>query len=145
MKSLLVSHCLFGENVRYDGGNCQVRADYLARLKHKYNLIFICPEVMAGMSVPRAPIELKDGQVIDQQGNDLTTQFDRVKDHLKQLVQDNQIEIALLKDHSPSCGPRMVYDGSFSGLLIPGQGHIASFLANLGIKLYSESQVEELL
>ncbi len=145
MKTLLVSHCLFGENVRYDGGNCKVRADYIARLKNHYKLIFICPEVMAGLSVPRDPIERLGSKIVDQQGMDLTEKFDDVLLKIQELVKSNGIEFALLKEFSPSCAPAKIYDGTFSGNIQPGLGIVAQALQELGLRLYSEESIEELL
>jgi uncharacterized protein YbbK (DUF523 family) len=145
MKSLLISKCLFGENVRYDGGNCLLRGDYIARLKNKFNLVFICPEVMAGMSVPREPIENINGTIVDKAGNDYTESFDPVKKEIFNLVKKNNITLALLKEFSPSCGSSKIYDGHFSGEVIDGEGIIAKQLRAYGVEVYSELQIEILL
>ena len=145
MKSLLISHCLLGEKVRYDGDHCSLRADYIARLKSKYKLIFICPEVMAGMGVPRAPIELKDGKIINQEGRDLTQDFDPVKVEIKKLIDTHSIEYALLKEESPSCGKSRVYSGDFDGVVIEGTGLIADFCLSLGLQVFNEEEVSKLL
>jgi uncharacterized protein YbbK (DUF523 family) len=145
MESLLISKCLFGENVRYDGGNCLLRGDYIARLKHRYNLVFICPEIMAGMSVPREPIEFLNDRIIDKAGNDLTESFDMVKEEISKLVQKHNIKYALLKDFSPSCGSTEIYDGSFTGKTIKGDGIISRALKSSGVKVFSEKNIESLL
>lgn len=145
MESLLVSRCLFGEKVRYDGGDCLLRADFIARLKNRFNLIFICPEVMAGMSVPRNPIEILNGKIIDTEGLDLTDHFEPVIREIHSLVKKHCISKALLKDFSPSCGSSEIYDGSFTGTKVPGGGIITQFLKDAGVNVYSESEIMNLL
>ena len=145
MKSILVSKCLLGDNVRYDGGHCKLRQDHLSRLKSKFEIIPICPEVMAGLGTPRDPIELKNSLVIDKKGNDKTELFRPVKKTLEELIKDKQIKFALLKEFSPSCGSKKIYDGSFDGKIINGEGVITSFLLSLGLKIYSEEEIDILL
>lgn len=145
MKGVLVSKCLLGDNVRYDGDHCKLRQDYLSRLKSKFELFPICPEVMAGLGVPREPIELKNNLIIDQVGNDKTSLFTPVKMELEKLIQEKQIKYALLKEFSPSCGSNKIYDGTFSGKIIDGQGIITKFLLDLGLEIFSEEEIEELL
>ena len=124
MQKLLVSKCLFGDNVRYDGANCLMRGDYIARLKKKFELVFICPEVMAGMSVPRPPIERLDDKVIDKDGNDHTESFKPVLETIGTMVKEQGITHALLKEFSPSCGSSKIYDGGVTGTMIDGEGII---------------------
>lgn len=145
MESLLISKCLFGENVRYDGGNCLLRGDYIARLKNRYKLVFICPELMAGMSVPRDPIEYLDGRIIDKVGNDFTETFDIVKEEISNLVKKHKIKYALLKDFSPSCGSTEIYDGTFTGKTIEGDGIISKALKASGVEVFSEKNISSLL
>lgn len=145
MKTLLISKCLLGENVRYDGGNCHLGAKVLQDLEKKYNLIPLCPELLAGLGVPRNPIELRKGKIFNEQGNDLTPLFFPVLDDLKNLVKKHQIEFALLKEDSPSCGVKRVYSGNFDGEKIDGQGLITSYLRDLGVIVCSELNVEKLL
>lgn len=144
MKSLLISKCLLGENVRYDGGNCSLGDKVIKRLQAKFNLIPICPEVLAGMSIPRIPIELKEGRVITKNQQDVTDKFVSVKSLIKELSRSHKIEMALLKEGSPSCGVSQIYSGDFDGKIIPGSGIITMYCKELGLKVYSEDQIEEL-
>ncbi len=145
MKKILISKCLLGENVRYDGGNCLLRSDQIARLKSKYNIIAVCPEVMAGMGIPRDPIEISNGKIVDKNGNDYSSEFVKVCDDIKKLVASENISLALLKEFSPSCGSSKIYDGSFSGKIIFGEGIITKALKETGVIVYSEKQIDELL
>jgi uncharacterized protein YbbK (DUF523 family) len=100
---------------------------------------------MAGMSVPREPIEYLNDRIIDKAGNDLTESFDVVKEEISKLVQKHNIEYALLKDFSPSCGSTKIYDGSFTGKTIEGDGIISKALKSSGVKVFSEKNIESLL
>jgi uncharacterized protein YbbK (DUF523 family) len=144
-ESLLISKCLLGEKVRYDGGDCKQDNHLLKKLSDKYNLIPICPEVMAGMTTPRDPIEIKNKKVIKASGEDVTPIFEPVFIDLKRIVRENNIHKALLKDFSPSCGSTKVYDGDFSGNKIEGVGIITAFLQSLNLIVYSETEIKKLL
>ena len=52
---------------------------------------------------------------------------------------------ALLKERSPSCGSGAVYDGSFSGTLVPGDGVTAELLKGRGVLIVGEGELEKLL
>lgn len=145
MKSLLISSCLLGENVRYDGGNCEIAAELLSQIKNKFQIISLCPEVTAGFSTPRNPIELSEGKIINAQGRDLTYMFDKALLKIDELVKEHNITLALMKESSPSCGVSNIYDGTFSGNIIDGSGIITSYLKNKNIKVFSENQLLELL
>jgi uncharacterized protein YbbK (DUF523 family) len=45
--------------------------------------------------------------------------------------------------HSPSCGSRQIYDGSFSGRKIPGEGLAVEMLRSEGYKVFGEDEMEE--
>lgn len=144
-KNLLVSKCLLGENVRYDGGNCLMSKHQLESLLESFNFIHICPEVMAGMTIPRIPIELVQDRVLTRDNTDVTEVFPHVLKKIKNLVQEKNITYALLKDFSPSCGSENVYDGSFSGRTIKGEGIVSKYLREAGVEVYHENNFEKLL
>ncbi|MAX65586.1 MAG: DUF523 domain-containing protein [Bacteriovoracaceae bacterium] len=145
MKPLLISHCLLGEKVRYDGGHCLLATSVIKRLKREYELIPVCPEVMAGLSVPRLPIEIVDGRIRTKDFEDLTDLFIPVKKRIKKIVETHKIQRALLKERSPSCGSRYIYDGHFSGNLVAGEGIICTFLKELNVEVFSENEVDQLM
>ena len=146
MKSkLLISRCLVGENVRYDGGHCKIGDSELTQLSLKYELIFVCPEVLANMTIPRKPIEIVGDRILTQDGEDKTSDLDAAADKILKMVSEYNIKFALLKESSPSCGVSEIYDGSFSGKKIQGSGVIARKLEDIGIQIFSENQISELL
>jgi len=141
--NVLISSCLYGVKCRYDG-----KANYcdsIKELQEKCNLIPACAECLAGLSTPRTPCEIIEGKVISKTGDDLTKEFFAGAKLVLKIAQDNNCDIALLKQRSPSCGDGLIYDGSFSGALIPGNGVTSSLLKENGIKVFNETDVDDLL
>ena len=143
MINVLVSACLMGENCKYNGGNNYVKDIEL--IKTKANLVSVCPEVDGGLSVPRAPSEIKDERVVAKSGEDVTEYFVKGAELALETAKKHSCEFALLKAKSPSCGNGMVYDGSFEGVLCEGDGVTASLLKKNGIKVLNETQIDEFL
>lgn len=131
-----------GQKVRYDGGHCLQEDPWLQELSFKDLLFSVCPEVEAGLGVPREPIELKDGEIVNAKGERLTSLFDPVFKKLDSILGAEKIVMAILKDKSPSCGARGIYDGSFSGKLTEGQGLIAGWLSSK-IPVFTENELEQ--
>ena len=143
MEKLIVSACLLGENCKYDGGN-----NYQAKiekLKEKYDIIPICPEVFGGLSTPRDPSEISGDRVISNKGKDVTNNFKEGASKSLILAITNYAEKALLKESSPSCGLNLIHDGTFSGKKIKGMGITARLFLDNGIKIYTENDIDELL
>lgn len=140
---LLISGCLLGNNTKYNGKNNYIEG--IDKLKDKYNLIVICPEVMGGLSIPRDPSEIKDGNVYSNKVLDVTNEFNKGALLAYELAVKHNCKIALLKDGSPSCGSKKIYDGSFSGNKIDGDGITVRMLRKLDIKIYTESEMDKLL
>ena len=143
MVNILVSSCLLGENCKWNGKN-NLKEKVLA-LKTQYNLIPICPEVMSGMPTPRIPSERIDKKVVNQINLDVTKKFELGAKKTLEVALTNNCRYAILKDHSPSCGVNLIYDGSFSRTLKEGKGFTTEFLQKHGIKVFSEDQIDELL
>jgi len=144
-EKILVSRCLLGENVRYDGGNCLVNKSKLAKIEKNFEIIPICPEVLAGMSIPREPIELINNSIYNEKNEKLDDMFIPVFNYLKILIVKNKIKYALLKEFSPSCGVHEVYDGTFSGKTVSGMGLVTSFLKKEGVTVFSEYEMNQLI
>lgn len=145
---ILVSACLAGENVKYSGGNNAVPLLCQWIEKHRDDVLLVCPEVMGGLPVPRLPAEIqrhganpKDCRVVNKAGDDVTAQFRLGAEKVLALVKEHHITAAVLKESSPSCGSSTVYDGTFSGIKIPGSGITASLLMENGVKVISEKDV----
>lgn len=140
---LLISACLLGTCCRYDGG--AKRHPLAERLAEKHTLIPVCPEQLGGLPTPRPPAERQDGAVRNNMGQDVTAQYRRGAEQTLHLCRMMGCEGAVLKERSPSCGRGMIYDGTFSGILVPGDGVTAELLLENGIPVYGESEIETLL
>lgn len=140
---LLVSACLLGVNCRYDGGGNPLPD--LAPLLAQHDCVPICPEILGGLPTPRAPAERQGIQVVNKDGQDVTEAFARGAQETVKLAELFHCEAALLKERSPSCGIGMIYDGSFSKTLTPGDGMTAQALKAKGLPVYGESELDALL
>ena len=136
---IAVSACLLGHNCKYSGGNnrSQKVLDYI----EGHEVIPVCPEVAGGMSVPRVPVELKDGKAINRDGEDVTAFFRRGVEQEMKKMQD--IDLVILQPRSPSCGCKQIYDGTFTKTLIEGKGMFAQALAAAGIPMMDGDDVPE--
>lgn len=145
MEKILISACLYGEAVRYDGRDNLIDCPQLKAWKAQGRLIVLCPEVSGGLPTPRPPAELQtDGEVITAEGDDVTRSFQLGAQQAIALCRQHQIKLALLKENSPSCGSHFIYNGQFSGTKIPGQGLTAATLQANGVTVFSEYQLDEL-
>ena len=130
MTKVLVSGCLLGENCKYNGGN-NYNPRVVEFLKDK-EVISICPEIMAGMGCPRNPIEIVDGVLTDCHGKNVDSLIRKSVMEIMERIRDEEIQCAVLQSRSPTCGVNQVYDGTFSGKLIPGSGVFAKSLMDAG-------------
>lgn len=140
---LLVSGCLLGLCCRYDGAS-KAHPEVLC-LKGKYELVPVCPEQLGGLPTPRPPAERQGDRVVARSGADVTEEYRRGAEEALRLCRLLNCDAAVLKERSPSCGCGMIYDGNFSGTLVPGDGVTAELLKEQGIPVYGESQLGELL
>lgn len=124
-----------GEAVRYDGKS-KKRFDFDKRFE--YHLL--CPEILGGLSVPREACEIVNDKVISASGKDLTEAFNTGANAVIEYIQKHQIEMVVLKQNSPSCGSRFIYDGSFKKRKIEGMGVTARLLKQHKIKVLDETQ-----
>ena len=151
-QKVLVSRCLLGHRVRYDGGASGPYGQ-LARWQDEGRIIALCPEVAGGLPTPRAPAEIPGGQGLDvlngkapvmtSEGEDVTAAFMDGAQQALALVNRHGIRVAILKANSPSCGNVQTYDGSFSGVKVEGQGVTAALLAGAGVQVFSELQLDD--
>lgn len=135
---VLVSACLLGRNCKYNGGN-----NYhpeVARYVEDKEVIAVCPEVLGGMPVPRTCVEIVNGVLMDKAGNNVDEIFRRGVSRAMEQIKGMDIELAILQSRSPTCGVSQIYDGSFSGRLIEGQGIFAEALQKAG---YTVIDVQE--
>jgi uncharacterized protein YbbK (DUF523 family) len=152
MQKILVSACLLGHPVRYDGGAHGPLAP-LQQWQQQGRVLVLCPEVAGGLPTPRAPAEILGGQgaqvldgqiaLYDVQGVDVSQAFIAGARMAEHLVREHGVRIAILKARSPSCGNQHTYDGSFSGQLVTGEGVTAAALRRLGVRVFNEHQLLE--
>lgn len=141
--NILVSACLLGVNCRYNDSGYLISE--MSQLKDKYHLIPVCPEVYGGLPTPREPAEQRNDMVLTKSGADVTSAFKKGAKEVLKLAKFYDCKLAILKERSPSCGYGQVYDGTFSGSLIDGNGVLADLLHKNGIQIIGESNIEKLL
>ena len=141
MSKVIVSACLLGENCKYSGGN-----NYdpkVAAFAEGREVIRVCPEVLAGLGIPRTPIEIRDGVVIRRDGVVVDEAIrTAVAQILAQLKEEN-VDCAILKARSPTCGVHQIYDGTFTGTLTDGAGVLAQALLDAGYRVLDNEDLEE--
>ena len=154
MRKVLVSACLMGRRVRYDGRAKPVGDDTVARWREEGRLVVHCPEIAGGLAVPRPPAEIEPGadaadvlagraRILTPEGADVTDHFVSGARSALATAQYNGVVLALLKESSPSCGLHEVYDGTFSGRKVPGEGVTAHLLREHGVDVFTENEVAE--
>ena len=139
MNRILISACLMGENVRFDGKNGKKRSEIINKWKEDGCLVVLCPEVAGGLPVPRPPAEIQpDGTVVTVEGEDVTAAFELGAQKVLELCRAHDIRIAILKEGSPSCGSSLINDGNFSHRKIAGRGVTTQLLEEHGVRVFSE-------
>lgn len=136
---ILVSACLLGENCKYNGGNNYSPA--VAEFVKGKEVLTICPEMLAGMGCPRTPIEIVDGVLMDRNGRNVDAAMRGVVAEALKQISSEEIQCAVLQSRSPTCGVNQVYDGSFSGKLIPGAGIFAQALKDTGYRVIDAEDI----
>ena len=155
MLKILVSACLLGHPVRYDGRAKTARDAWLAQWRDEGRLVVVCPEVAAGLPTPRPPAEIQlrrsgadvlaaRATIHENTGADVSAQFVAGARIALARAQAENCRYALLADGSPSCGSTFIYDGEFSGATHTGAGVTAALLRQHGIQVFAESQIAEL-
>ena len=154
MERVLVSACLLGQKVRYDGGDRLCEAETLQRWRAEGRLVPLCPEVAGGFPIPRPPAEIAGSlggeavlagraSVIEHSGLDVTAGYLRGAAAALDQVERHGIRIAVLKDGSPSCGSAYTYDGTFSGRVVDRPGVTTAALRARGVHVFGEHQLAE--
>ena len=134
---ILVSACLCGVNCKYNGKN-NLNEEMLELLK-KGEVLLVCPEQMGGLETPRNPSEIKiinnEVKVFMKDGRDVTENYKKGAEEVLRLAKELNINKAILKKKSPSCGCGEIYDGTFTGTLTKGNGITAALLLDNGIEV----------
>ena len=140
---ILISSCLIGENVKYDGGNNALHVKILEQWKQEGVLVPLCPEVLGGLSVPRSPCEVIEGTqtVICKSGEDVSVEFAKGARESLRIAQEEGVCMAILKARSPSCGKEIIYDGTFTSTRVKDSGITCKLLQENGIVVFSEEEL----
>lgn len=149
---VLVSRCLLGHRVRYDGG-VQPAEDAVARWAAEGRVVAVCPEVEGGLPTPRPRAEISGGQgrrvldgtarVLTCQGDDVTGPYLEGARICVDLAARHGIRVAVLKARSPSCGNRETYDGTFTATRVTGEGVAAAALRRIGVRVFNEDELDD--
>lgn len=142
-EKLLISACLLGTNCKYSGGNNYT--PLTEALKERFTLVPVCPETAGGLASPREPAERVGDKVLSRSGADWTDAFRLGAQQALETARRHGAVRAVLKERSPSCGCGAVYDGTFTGAVVPGDGVTAELLGRHGVRIWGESRIEELL
>ncbi len=136
---IAVSACLLGDNCKYNGGNNY--SETVAEFVKGHDVIPVCPEVMGGLPTPREPSEIINGKVMHKDGSSVDAEFRKGAQLSLKKVKDAGAELVILQSRSPSCGVRSIYDGTFSGTIISGQGVFAKLLIENDIRVLDVSEL----
>ena len=136
---IMVSACLLGENCKYNGGNNF--NEKLAAFVKGQTVIPVCPEVMGGLPIPRPSCEIVEGVVRTKSGESRDAEYHRGAEIALDIARREQPDVIVLQSRSPSCGVKEIYDGTFSGTKIPGQGVFAAMAMREGFRV---TDIEEL-
>lgn len=153
MQKILISSCLIGQKVRYHGKDAFYDSNIISKWINERRIIAICPEVSAGLPIPRPSCEIIGGdghdvikgkaRVLSNTNIDRTDYFIQGAHNALSLVKKHNIRIAILKSNSPSCGNKNIYDGTHSGNIIAGSGTTAALLLENGIQVFNEFELNE--
>lgn len=135
-----VSACLLGHNVRYNGSN--KRNDELIKLLEGTEIIPVCPECEAGLPIPHLPIEILNGKVMDPEGKEYTDELIAAGNRIYDRVKD--CDFLVLKSKSPTCGLGKIYNGTFNGVLIEGNGTFTGLCVSNGMIVFNELDLVEI-
>lgn len=138
---IMVSACLLGENCKYNGGNNL--SPELIRLLEGHTVIPVCPEVLGGLPTPRIPAEIVNGKVINRNGESVDEAFRKGAEKALETAKREKPDLIILQSRSPSCGVKEIYDGTFSGRKIPGQGIFAELLEKAGFNVIDVEDLPE--
>ena len=130
---IMVSACLLGENCKYNGGN-NLNEKVLNYI-NGHEVIPVCPEVLGGLPIPRVPAEIVNGVVTTKDGRNVDVEFRKGAEIALEMAKKEQVDLVILQSRSPSCGVKQIYDGTFSGTRIDGQGVFARLLKENGFEI----------
>ena len=140
---IMVSACLLGDNCKYNGGNN--RSPGLLHLLSGHKVIPVCPEVLGGLPTPRVPAEIVNGTAINREGVSVDDAFRRGAKKALEMARQEKPDLIILQSRSPSCGVKEIYDGTFSGKLVPGHGIFAEMALQAGFRVIDAEDAPEII
>lgn len=144
MKKILVSECLYGGRiVRYDAQDVTEKNPIFLKWKEEGRLVPICPEVFGGLPIPRPDSQRIGKRVKTGAGKDVTLEYTLGAEETLRLALVNDVAFAIMKQDSPSCGSKFIYDGTFTDTKIEGQGLAVEMLRDAGFKVFAEEDIDE--
>lgn len=143
MKKILVSGCLYGWIVRYDGGDTSCEEPLFLKWKEEGRLVPVCSEILGGLTVPRSPCQRNKDRIVNELGEDVTSEFTKGAEETVRIAKEQDVVCCIMKQRSPSCGSKVIYDGTFSGRRIPGQGIAVELLRNAGFPVFDETELDK--
>ncbi|MFV0527399.1 MAG: DUF523 domain-containing protein [Lachnospiraceae bacterium] len=144
MKKILVSECLYGGRiVRYDAGDVTETDSHFLQWKQEGRLVAICPEVFGALPIPRPDSQRVGDKVLTGAGTDVTAEYTTGALEALRLAQEHKVVCAIMKQDSPSCGSKFIYDGTFTDTKKPGEGLAVEYLRKAGIKVFAEEDLDE--
>lgn len=144
-KNIMISACLLGCKCRYDGKDNLIKGVAELENNPNYKVISICPEQMGGLTTPRTPGEVYKDKVITSIGEDITHAFEKGAKKSLEIALSQNVQQAILKSKSPSCGYGEIYDGTFTRTMKKGNGFTAQLLAEHGIEILNENNYKQKL
>ena len=139
--TVMVSACLLGEHCKYNGGNN--RNEKLLQLLSGHTVIPVCPEMLGGLPAPRLPAEIVNGCVTNREGISVDEAFRQGAEKALEIAWRERPDMIVLQSRSPSCGVKQIYDGIFSGTLVPGRGIFAEAAHKAGFRLMDADELLE--
>ena len=143
MHKILISACLIGEKVKYDGNDNALNEAIIQQWKEEGVLVPLCPEVLGGLDVPRPACEVIEGtnRVVCKTGEDVSVAFTKGARESLRIAQEEGVVMAILKARSPSCGKDIIYDGTFTSTRVNDAGITCKLLQESGIAVFSEEEL----
>ena len=144
MRKILVSECLYGGRaVRYDAKCIPCEHPTFLKWKGEGRFIYICPEVFGGLSTPRPASQRRSNEIFTETGDNVTEEYTIGAIEALRLAKEYDVAFAIMKESSPSCGSKEIYDGTFSNTKIPGQGLANETIRKAGFIVFNEHEIDE--
>ncbi len=143
MRKILVSGCLYGWHCRYDAVDCPCTDPVFLKWKQEGRLVPVCPEAFGGLQTPRPDAQRVAEKVMTESGKDVTAEYQKGAHEALRLAKENDAAFAIMKEDSPSCGSKYIFDGTFTDTKKAGQGCAAQLLRDAGFPVMDEDELQQ--